>query len=366
MNTTRTLKVVQSPRTREWATPAQQAVMDALLLAYRRHRGSKRQAAETIQNGEDVLKSFFAFAGAVPGELQPEDFEAWGNHLYLEQGVSAGTQRKYQNTVRSFFTYATQSPALRTYVLQQLGRQLEQVATPENSIVHRRDRELEEHRSRRSFTVVETLAFIDCIEGEIAIAYAQGSKTLLAMQRNKAMFSCTLEMGLRAAEVLGLNQDSFEPNPDHPLMGNFGIGRVFGKGSKWRRVPVLKPVLSQVLQWYVEHVRPQYVGLANVQEKALFLSERGARLSYSAFRREFHRIRELAGLPDELVPHCMRHTSVSQDDMGGLSLEGNRIRHGHVFGSTTQGYMHHPDQYVRKVFNQAIERNLRPSAGDPV
>lgn len=362
MNTTRTLKVVQPEKAQDWATPVQQQVMDELFKAYRKHRGSQRHTAKVIQGGEDVLKDFFRHAQAVPGELQPQDFEAWSDHLYLERGVVSGTQRGYQNAVRVFFEYLLRTPPLRTLVLRQLGRHLVQVSNPENSIVHRRERELERDSARRSFTDVEAKAFLDCIDNEIAVAYAQGSKTLHAMRRNKAMFACVLEMGLRADETVNLNINSFERNPHHPVMGAFGMARVYGKGGKWRTVTVLKPILSVVMQWYVDHVRPGYVGPEQAGETAMFLSEQGNRLSYSAFLREFHRIRELAGLPDELVPHCLRHTSVSNDDMGGLSLEGNRIRHGHTFGSTTQGYMHHPDKYVRKVFNQAIQRNLRPPA----
>ncbi|WP_162577750.1 tyrosine-type recombinase/integrase [Variovorax sp. PBL-H6] len=314
---------------------------------------------KTIKGDENLVLLFLNHARALPGQLRPEHFERWSNHLYLERGVVASSQRTYQTAVRVFFDYLLREPRFKADIRQTLGVELVQVSTPENSIIHRRERELERNNSRRSFTEAEAATFLERIDLEMALAYQQGSKGVRAHQRNKAMFGSTLEMGLRADEVLGLDTDSFEPNPEQPAMGDFGIVRVFGKGSKWRQVPILKVALSHALAWYMEHVRPNYLAKAAPGEKAMFLSEQGKRLSYSAFHREFRRIIELAGLPIELVPHCLRHTSMSSDDMSGLSLESNRQRHGHAHGSTMQVYIHHPDAYIRGAFNAAIARNLK-------
>lgn len=359
MNTTSIVPLFQSRRLPPWLGPTQRALLEELLLAYRAHRGSKRHQLKTIEADEATLLNFFTHARGIPGQLQPEDFERWANHLYLERGVAAATQRGYQTVVRVFMDYVLRQPRLRNAVRGQMGAEAVQVATPENCIVHRRERELERGSARRSFTDQEACAFFDRLDLEIALAYRQCSKALRSLQRDKALFATVLELGLRADEALGLNIDSFEPNPEHPAMGAFGMVRVFGKGSKWRRVPALKAALSEVLQWYVDHVRPAYLAGAVAGEKALFLSERGKRLSYSAMHRQFTRMRELGGLPAELVPHCLRHTSVSNDDMGGLSAEANRLRHGHVYTATLQGYMHYPDAYVRAEFGRAIKKNLQ-------
>lgn len=345
-----------------WPTPEQAPVLTELLQAYQIHRGSKRHKLKTIRGDEATLMDFFKHAGAIPGEVQPDDFERWANHLYLERGVVPSTQRGYQNVVRTFFDYVLRQPRLRNTVRRQLGLEVVQVATPENCIVHARDRELERESARRAFSDAEAKTFLDRIDQEITHAFAQRSKALRSHQRDKALFSTVLEFGLRADEAIGLNLDSFEPNPDHPAMGAFGMVRVFGKGSKWRQVPALHVALSEVLQWYVEHIRPQYQAKSDEDDKALFLSERGTRLSYAGFYRQYTAMRERAGLPKELVPHCLRHTSVSNDDMGGLSIEANRLRHGHTYASTLQGYMHYPDKYVREEFGRAILRNL-DSAG---
>jgi site-specific recombinase XerD len=345
-----------------WLSAEQGEVLDGLFKAYRAHRGSVRHKLTTIAGDERVLLNFFSHAQGVVGQVQPHDFERWANHLYLERHVAAATQRGYQTAVRVFFDYVLREPRLRNLVRQQLGSEPEQVATPENSIVHRRERELERGNPRRSFTQDEAMAFLVEIDRSIVLAHNQHSKSLRAYQRDKAMFCVVLEMGLRADECLGLNDNSFEPNPLHPSMGAFGLARVFGKGSKWRQVPALKAEVSAVLQWYTEHIRPQYLAGARSGERALFLSERGTRLTYPSFHREFTRIRENAGLPRELVPHSLRHTSVSSDDIGGLSLEANRQRHGHVYGSTTQGYTHYPDAYVKGEFGRAINRNIQDKA----
>ncbi|WP_162571062.1 MULTISPECIES: tyrosine-type recombinase/integrase [unclassified Variovorax] len=333
--------------------------MDELLEAYRVHRGSLRHRERTVTLEEGIIFDFMRHAQCPPGHTQPHHFEQWGDSLFQQRGVSAGTQRRYQSSVRLFYDYVGREPRLRQRVRDVTGQELVQVATPENCIVHVRVRELEADSSRRSFTDDETQALIERMDLEIRLAHQQRSKALKALRRDKVVFCTVLELGLRAAEVLGLNIDSFERNPKHPKMGRFGLVRVYGKGGVWRSVPILNPDLSRLLQWYLDEVRPDFLGNAANGEKALFLSEQGKRLSYSALYRSFVRMRRLAGLSEELVMHCLRHTSVSNNTMLGLSSESVRLRHGHRHQATTQGYTHFPDKFVQKDFSKVIKRNLK-------
>ncbi len=360
-NTSSRAKQGQADRRLAWLSDVERALLNELLSAYRVFRRSKRDRIETIEGDEGTLKDFLDHAHGLPGQIGPEHFERWGDSLYQERQVVASTQRRYQATVRVFFDYLQREPRHRLRIRQALGCELVQVATPENSIVHRRDRELERHQPRRSFTHHETARLLQQIDLEIRLAHQQCSKALASLQRNKALVCITLELGLRADEVLGLNLDSFEANPRHPQLGGYGLVRVYGKGGVWRQVPVLQPVTSELLQWYLAVVRPRFELKARAGEKALFLSERGTRLAYSTFHRAYTLLRDLAGLPRELVPHCLRHTSVSNNAMDGLSAEGTRIRHGHVFQSTTQGYTHFPDTFVQKDVSRLIRRNLDAS-----
>jgi site-specific recombinase XerD len=353
------ISLVAAARALPGLSTEQQALLNDMLDGYRAHRGSKRDGADTIKTDEAVIADFLCHAGGIPGQVTPADFERWGDYLFRERKVAESTQRKYQTAVRLFFDYILNEPRYRNRTRHILGGDIVQVATPENMVTHRRDRELERKNMRRSFSEDELHRFFGGLDREIAFAWAGRSKALVVLQRDKVLFSCLLEMGLRADEVLGLDIDSFQPNPDFPQFGRWGMAQVYGKGGKWRTVVVLDPVLAEALEWYVQVVRPVLAKLAPAGERALFLSERGKRLRYSSFHRQFSRARDRAGLPRSLVPHCMRHTSISMDDIGGLSLDSNRRRHGHAFSSTTQGYMHHEDKYTRDDFSRMIRLKLR-------
>lgn len=346
-----------------WLPAHTQALLDDMLEGYTLWRMSRRHTLKAIQSDLNTVADFLRYANGIPGQLTPGDFERWAAHLWRDRQVAASTQRKYQAVVRVFFDYLMREPRYRNRVRQALGADIVQVCTPENCILHRAQVELSEAHGRRSFTSAEVETLFAALDREIEYAWAaENGKSLVALQRNKALIWVLYKLGLRADEALGLNTDSFEPNPAFPELGAYGFARVFGKGAKWRTVTVTDPTVAAMLQWYAESVRPRYLGKAAPGEKALFLSEQGRRLGYSGFHREYVRLLDCAGVDRQLTPHCLRHTSVSENDIEGLSLNANRLQHGHTFAATTQGYMHHPDAFVKEQFSRIIRKNLHKTA----
>jgi site-specific recombinase XerD len=310
-----------------------------------------------VAGDEATILDFLNFAGRIPGQTTPGDFEAWSNSLYVDRQLTASSQRRYQCSVRCFYDYLVGEPRYRILVRDALNSDLVQVSTLENSVVHRRERE--SVRNRRALHSDEIEKFFHVLDQKIIFAHQSGSKSIHALQRDKIMFGAMIELGLRASEALHLDLNSFEPNHSYPELGRFGHVRVFGKGSKWRVVSVLSPVVAEALTWYVDRIRPKFLANSKKDCAALFLSEQGNRLCYSGMNKAFHKHRISAGLPENLVPHSLRHTSVSQADLGGLSLNANRERHGHTYAATTQGYMHHPDAFTKNQLNDIIARRLQ-------
>ncbi|MFP4976182.1 tyrosine-type recombinase/integrase [Paenibacillus sp. CN-4] len=84
--------------------------------------------------------------------------------------------------------------------------------------------------------------------------------------RNLAVFCLMAFMGLRVGEVHSLNREDYHPGRR--------VLRVFGKGRKWRSVPVpeaVAPVLEQAL---AQRLTPWLA-----KEDAMFVSQKGRRLS---------------------------------------------------------------------------------------
>jgi site-specific recombinase XerD len=258
------------------------------------------------------------------------------------------------------------SPTLRNFVRSKIGIDVVQVSNAENSIIHRRERELEADNSSRNFTDEEENKFFERLDFEIALAHQGRSKSLRSLQRDKAIFHTQRVLGLREGEVLALGVRSFQNNPDFPEFFQFGIARVYSKKTKkWRNVAVDDPTLPAILKWYIGKVRPQFLAKAAEGEDALFLSERGTRLTYAGYYSRFILAAQRSNMPRELHPHCLRHSSVTHDNMEGVSYTAIQIKHGHSNPSTTQVYTHIPDAFVKAEHKRITDARMRRAMKKP-
>jgi site-specific recombinase XerD len=340
------------------------AVVERCLSSLKNHRHSKGDSALSIQGQKNTLLDFWTLCGKVPGETLPEDFERWSTSLAVARMVATSTQRKYQSDVRSAYRYWAESAAVRNYVRSTIGCDIIQVSTLENSVLHRRDRELNGKKQRRGFSAKEERQFFRGIKEAIGFAYASGSKSLRSLQRDQVMFFFQTTVGARETETITVNIGSFEANADFPEFGDYGMVRIWGaKTKEWRTVPIDDPALPPLLKWYVEEVRPLFLPANKIDEKAMFLSERGKRLSYGGLYSRFRICAELSQMPPELTPHSLRHTSISNDTTAGVSLTLTQRKHGHTYASSTQVYTHLPDEFVRGEHNRITRARIKDAKG---
>ena len=332
-------------------------------IAYRVGRKATMEAG--VREALRVVSRFLGHVGKIPGQLVPADFDNWALHLVRNQGISPATQRTYYANVRLFFGYLLESMDLRNRARQLFDADIVQVVTAETGIPHKNDNETALETNRRAFLHRELIKFFDGLDSAIAFYQKHGTrKTVVALLRDKALFLLMYACGLRPREVTLVNLTSFEPNPDFPEFGDFGFVRIFGKGRKWRTVPILLPMVAPVLQLYRDGVRLMQLESANSDpnEQAFFLSEHGTRMSTSAVRSRFNRTLLEAGMLDtKHVPHNLRHSAVTHGGMAGLDLESLRQMVGHVFLATTQGYFSVPDGFVKDDFSAAIQRGIDAS-----
>lgn len=344
--------------------PADEAVLlSAMLDAYTmRRRGALRHTAKTVQRDLATIRELIRYTGKPPWRWSEGDFDRWCHHLGIERNLAAASQRHYQTAIRTFLAYLTDNVKFRNEVRQRFGVDLVQICHSENCIPHVTEREL--RRVRRAMTHAEIVAFFGALDQAISEAARFRSKAFDPLRRDKTLFFCIYAAGLRASEALGLDCGSFMTNPELPAFGRFGLIGVWGKGSRGsgprlRTVTVDHAALPALLEWYVERIRPHFLHNADPDEKALFLSERGRRLSLSSLEARFQTILTIAGLAgNDLTPHCLRHSSVTHGSLH-LSVEAVRRKHGHAYGATTQGYLHLPDEFVRDEIMQLVERQLK-------
>jgi integrase/recombinase XerC len=181
-----------------------------------------------------------------------------------------------------------------------------------------------------------------------------------AMQRcNRAMFELLYSSGLRAAELSGLDL-RYVAHPDYTSSGwiDFEAGEVTvtGKGNKMRRVPVGAPALQAVGQWLAVRDTLLKGGEAQQDAAALFLSERGSRISPRVLQLRLKAHGQALGVPSNMHPHVLRHSFASHMLQGSGDLRAVQEMLGHASITATQVYTSLDFQRLAQVYDAAHPR----------
>lgn len=169
--------------------------------------------------------------------------------------------------------------------------------------------------------------------------------------RDLCMFELMYSSGLRLSELAGLDLDSV----DH----RGGEIRVLGKGSKERVLPVGSKALRALDAWLAVRT-----GLAGDSEQALFVSQRGGRLSNRSIQSRLSRWGVIKGADQRLNPHMLRHSFASHLLESSGDLRAVQELLGHADISTTQVYTHLDFQHLARVYDQSHPRARRRDGRD--
>ena len=101
--------------------------------------------------------------------------------------------------------------------------------------------------------------------------------------------------------------------------------------------------------------------LARADEPALFVSQRGTRLSPNQLRLRLQNMAQQSGLPTRVHPHMLRHSYASHLLQSSGDLRAVQELLGHVSISTTQVYTKLDHQHLAKVYDAAHPRARRKS-----
>ncbi len=166
--------------------------------------------------------------------------------------------------------------------------------------------------------------------------------------RDRALLELFYSSGLRLAEAVNLDVNDLD-------LGDETV-RVTGKGSKTRIVPVGAPARTVLAKWITLRA-----AMAPAGEPALFINERGKRLTGRAVEHLVQRWARRRGLEVPVHPHMLRHSFASHLLESSGDLRAVQELLGHANLSTTQIYTHLDFQHLAKVYDQAHPRARRKS-----
>ncbi len=192
------------------------------------------------------------------------------------------------------------------------------------------------------------------VQQAVALADHHSESTSPALAaRDHAIAELLYGCGLRIGELTGLDLQAradakgWVDVPD-------ATAHVLGKGSKRRSVPVGSHALQALQDWLVQ--RPT---LARGDEAALFVSQRGTRLSPNQLRLRLQQQAQQSGLPTRVHPHMLRHSYASHLLQSSGDLRAVQELLGHASISTTQVYTKLDHQHLAKVYDAAHPRARR-------
>ena len=200
----------------------------------------------------------------------------------------------------------------------------------------------------KALSVDHAMALADA---PLAAAAERGDAVLDA--RDQCIVELLYGCGLRVGELVGLDL--------HPGSAAAGwidapdaSAHVLGKGSKRRSVPVGAAALTALRTWLDRRAQ-----LARADEPALFVSNRGTRITAGQVRSRL-KLRALrAGLPTHVHPHMLRHSFATHLLQSSGDLRAVQELLGHANITTTQVYTKLDFGHLSKVYDAAHPRAKR-------
>ena len=161
--------------------------------------------------------------------------------------------------------------------------------------------------------------------------------------RDRAMMELLYSSGLRLAELVGLNLSDIDASQR--------LLQVTGKGNRQRLLPFGGKAADALALWLgCRHT------LATTDEPALFVSQRGTRISPRSVQLRLAQWAQQQQLDEHLHPHKLRHAFATHMLEGSGDLRAVQELLGHASLATTQIYTHLDFQHLSKVYDAAHPR----------
>jgi integrase/recombinase XerD len=305
-----------------------------------------------------------------PSSAVERAVRGWLNHLEVERGVSVNTLSSYRRDLARYTAYlagrGVGEPAEVTeaHVSDFLATLREGTADHPPLAASSAARALVAVRGFHRFLALEgevdtdpagavspprpparlpKAIGIDEVERLLAAASVGDTPASL---RDRALLEVLYGAGARISEAVGLDVDDIDADE--------GVVRLFGKGSKERLVP-LGSYAASALGAYLVRGRPMMAAKGK-GTAAVFLNQRGSRLSRQSAWSVMRAAAERANLTGHVSPHTLRHSFATHLLDGGADVRVVQELLGHASVTTTQIYTLVTVQRLREVYAQSHPR----------
>ncbi len=264
--------------------------------------------------GKD-LDSFSEYIGAKAGDIEMIDVRGFVAQQ-IKNGLNKTTAARRLATVRSFLNFLCREGYIKS-------NPAKLVTTPKT-----------EKRLPNFLSVDDVFALMEKPDG-IGMLHT----------RDKAILELLYSSGLRVSEIAELNTDDINTKE--------GLVKVRGKGKKERILPIGSKAVAAIKSYTIEKM------LLKKKDRAMFLNNRGTKLTDRGIRRVVVKYSRLIGINGQIGPHTLRHTFASHLLQAGADLRVIQELLGHSSLSTTQKYTHIDITHLMDVYDKA-----HPLSGD--
>ena len=320
-----------------------------------------------------------------------ESIDSFLNHLVVEKGFSRNTLEAYRNDLHQLVGFVEEHlngagargrlPE-QTWTTIDLGLLSEYVSSLRGQKGYRDTttaRKVAALKSFFNFLIEEEIIHEDptefltaprvgrslpkfLSEDEVQRLLAQASKAKSPEGvRDYTMLELLYATGLRVSEMVSLNLG--DVNLDE------GFVRCMGKGSK-ERISYIYPQAVRTLREYIESARPLLKTAdrnghtknndkkaSTHEEMALFVNQRGDRLTRQWVWITLKNCAQQAALNTRITPHVLRHSFATHMLKGGASLRHVQEMLGHSSITTTQVYTHLTTEHMRREYDRSHPRS---------
>lgn len=342
------------------------AMFDAMLRGWRAQQMARGLKAYTVDSREQLVRRFHTETNEYPWCWGPAHVEEWIVSMTGERRLALSTVRSYQVDLRLFSEYIVDSRYGWVAACEEaFGAGVHPVAIFHewNSVTH-----LDAYEGQpeaRPFSRDELQAFFDHADDQVEAAAASGHKGALTAYRDATVFKVIYAWGLRRTEATRIDLADWGRNPAAPEFGAHGSLAVrYGK-AKRGGPPRRRSVLS-VMGWaveavadYIDNIRPRF---AAADHSAMFVTERGGRLKPVEVNARFVSYRDALGLPQQLVPHSLRHSYVTHLTEDGIDRRFLQVQVGHECDTSTAIYTHVSDDFMNTALRKALSSALEDTS----